>query len=115
MTVAFAALDVLANEPMHPQVLCVALLGAFTLIAVVGPGRRPLWGGGAGGALIAALFLTKPNLGAFAVAAMALAAVLAFEPLRRRRWLARPGRRRDPGDGRDRGRRLAPDLARGRT
>jgi hypothetical protein len=90
MSVAFAALDVLANEPMHPQVLCVVLLGAFTLIAVLGPGRKPLWGGGAAGALIAALFLTKPNLGAFAIAATALAAVLAFEPLRRRRWLAWP-------------------------
>jgi hypothetical protein len=90
MFAAFAALDVLANEPMHPQVLCVVLLGAFTMIAVLGPGRRPQWGGAAAGATIGALFLTKPNLGAFAIAAVALAAVLTWEPLRRRRWLSWP-------------------------
>ena len=90
MIAAFAALFVLANEPMHPQVLCVALLGAFTLLAVSGPGRRPAWAGGLAGALLAALVLTKLNLGAYAVAAIALAAVLTVEPLRRRRWLLWP-------------------------
>lgn len=87
MIAAFASLYILNNEPMHPQVLCVLLLGAFTLLAVFGPTRRAAWAGGAAGALLAALILTKVNLGAFAIAAVALAAVLTFEPLRRRGWL----------------------------
>ncbi len=90
MIAAFATLAVLANEPMHPQGLCVLLLGVFVLLAVFGPTRRPLWAGAAGGAVLAALFLTKVNLGAYAVAAIALAAVLTVEPLRRRRWLSWP-------------------------
>ncbi len=90
MIAAFAALYVLANEPMHPQVLCVVLLGAFTLSVAFGPGRRPAWAGALGGALLAALVLTKLNLGAYAVAATALAAVLTIEPLRRRRPLLWP-------------------------
>lgn len=87
MIAAFATLYVLANEPMHPQGLSVFLLGAFVLLAVFGPTRRPLWAGAAGGALLAALLLTKVNLGVYAVAAVVLAAALTFEPLLRRRWL----------------------------
>lgn len=90
MIAAFATLYVLANEPMHPQVLCVALLGLFVLLAAFGPGRRPPWMGAACGALLAALVLTKINLGAYAVAAVAIAAVLTVEPLRRRRWICWP-------------------------
>lgn len=90
MIVAFGALRVLAGEPMHPQVLCVLLLGAFTLLAVLGPTRRTLLAGGAAGALLAALALTKLNLGAFAVAGVALAAVLVCGPLYERRWLRWP-------------------------
>lgn len=90
MIAAFGSLYALANEPMHPQILCVLLLGAFTLLAVAGPTRRPLWAGAAGGALLAALTLTKLNLGVFAIAAVVLAAVLTFEPLQRRRWLRWP-------------------------
>lgn len=84
---AFGALYVLQAEPMHPQGLCILLLAAFAFLATLGPGRRPLWLGAGAGALLAALVLTKVNLGAFAVAAVALAAVLAVEGLRRRRWL----------------------------
>ncbi|HET8863816.1 MAG TPA: hypothetical protein VFM94_11270, partial [Solirubrobacterales bacterium] len=90
MIAAFATLYVLANEPMHPQVLCVLLLGAFVLLAVFGPGKRPLWMGAAAGAVVAALFLTKVNLGAYAIAAVVLAAALTVEPLRSRRWLSWP-------------------------
>ena len=100
MIAAFAALCVLASEPMHPQGLCVLLLGAFVLLAVIGPGRRVGWAGGACGALLAALVLTKVNLGVFAVAAVVLAAVLTVEPLDRRRWLRWPVDRRLPGDAR---------------
>jgi hypothetical protein len=70
---------------MHPQVLCV-LLGAFSLLAVFGPTRRAAWAGAGGGALLAALVLTKLNLGLFALAATALA----VEPLQRRRWIRWP-------------------------
>ena len=87
MIAAFGALTVLPIEPMHPQGLCVLLLGIFVLLAVTEPGRRVAWGGGAAGALLAALVLTKVNLGVFAVAAVALAAVWTVGSLHRRRWL----------------------------
>ena len=90
MIAAFSTLFVLAGEPMHPQVLCVVLLGVFAALAVFGPGRRVPWTGGAAGALLAALVLTKLNLGAFAVAATVLAAALTVEPLQRRRWIHWP-------------------------
>lgn len=90
MVAAFAALVVLANEPMHPQGLCVLLLGAITLLAVSGPGRRPAALGAAAGALLAALVLTKLNLGVYAVAAAVLAAALTLEPLRSRAWVRWP-------------------------
>ena len=90
MIVAFGVLRVLANEPMHPQVLCVLLLGALTLLVAVGPGRRASLTGVGAGALIAALLLTKVNLGGFAVAAVALAAVMTVAPLHRRAWLRWP-------------------------
>ena len=87
MIAAFSALTVLANEPMHPQVLCVLLLGAFALLAATGPTRRIGLAGGACGALLAALLLTKVNLGIFAVAAVVVAAAATVEPIHRRRWL----------------------------
>ncbi|HET9591495.1 MAG TPA: hypothetical protein VFP17_01140 [Solirubrobacterales bacterium] len=90
MCAAFSTMYVLANEPMHPQVLCVALLGAVTLLAVSGPGRNPALAGGAAGALIAALALTKLNLGVYAAAAAVLAAVMTLEPLRSRSWIRWP-------------------------
>lgn len=90
MIAAFGSLYALANEPMHPQVLCVLLFGAFALLAASGPTRRVAWAGAAGGALLAALTLTKLNLGVFAVAAVVLAAVLTVEPLQQRRWLRWP-------------------------
>jgi hypothetical protein len=90
MIAAFGTLYVLTNEPMHPQVLCVVLLGAFVLLAAFGPGRRPQWSGAVAGAILAALFLTKVNLGVYAVAAVVLAGALACEPLRERRWLSWP-------------------------
>jgi hypothetical protein len=90
MLVAFATLGVLVNEPMHPQGLCVLLLGAFVLIVAREPGRRALLRAVVCGALIAALALTKINLGAFAIAAIALAAVLTLEPLQSRRWVRFP-------------------------
>lgn len=90
MAAAFGTLFVLADEPMHPQVLTVLLLGAITLLAAFGPGRRPAAAGAAVGALAAGLVLTKLNIGAYAVAAAVLAAVLTLEPLRSRAWIRWP-------------------------
>lgn len=90
MIAAFAPLVVLANEPMHPQVLCVVLLGGITLLAVTASDRSPRLWGGLAGALLAALVLTKLNLGAYALAAAVLAAVLILEPLRSRAWVRWP-------------------------
>jgi hypothetical protein len=90
MIAAFGALTQLTSEPMHPQILCVLLLGAFTLLAASEPRARIGWSGAACGTALAALTLTKINLGAFALAAIALAAVLTVEPLHRRRWLRWP-------------------------
>ena len=87
MMAAFSTLTVLASEPMHPQGLCVLLLGAFVLLAASGPTGRIAWAGGACGALLAALMLTKVNLGIFAVAAVVVAAAMTVEPVHRRRWL----------------------------
>lgn len=87
MITAFSTLVVLANEPMHPQGLCVLLLGAFALLAVSGPTRRIGLAGGVCGALLAALMLTKVNLGIFAVAAVVVAAAITVEPIYRRTWL----------------------------
>lgn len=90
MLVAFAVLAALVSEPMHPHGLAVLLIAALALLVVFAPGRRVALGGLAVGALLSTLVLTKINLGAFAVAAFALAAVLAIEPLRRRRWIRWP-------------------------
>lgn len=90
MAAAFGTLYPLANEPMHPQGLCVLLLGALTLLAVCGPGRNPGRLGACAGALAAALVLTKLNLGAYALAAAVLAATLTLEPLRARAWIRWP-------------------------
>jgi hypothetical protein len=87
MIAAFGALGVLVNEPMHPQGLCVLLLATFVVLAVREPGRRTAWAGAACGAVLAALVLTKVNIGIFATAAAVLAAVWTFGPLYRRRWL----------------------------
>jgi hypothetical protein len=87
MIAAFASLFVLTGEPMHPQVLCVLLLGAFTLLVVSEPTRRVGWAGAGCGALLGALVLTKVNLGVFAVAAVVLAAAWTARPLYRHAWL----------------------------
>jgi hypothetical protein len=92
MIAAFATLFVLAGEPMHPQVLCVVLIGAFTALAVFGPGGRSrvIWTGGAAGEILAALVLTKLNLGILAVAATVIAAAVTVGPLANRGWIRWP-------------------------
>jgi hypothetical protein len=90
MLVAFATLIVLSQEPMHAQLLAVALLAIFTAVAVRADARRVRLAGGICGALLAALVLTKINLGIYAVAAVFFAAALSVEPLYRRRWVRWP-------------------------
>jgi hypothetical protein len=90
MLVAFSVVFILSQEPMHAQVLAVGLLAIFSAIAAAGNPRRALATGGVCGALLAALVLTKVNLGIYAVAAVFFAAVLAVEPLHRRRWVRWP-------------------------
>lgn len=90
MLVAFSVIFVLSQEPMHAQVLAVLLLSVFTFIATTVDTRRVVWAGGICGALLAALVLTKINLGIYAVAAVFFAAVLTVEPLYRRWWLLWP-------------------------
>jgi hypothetical protein len=90
MLVAFSVLFILSQEPMHAQVLAVALLSVFTALVIRTDTRRIWMLGGICGALLAALVLTKINLGIYAVAAVFFAAVLAVEPLHRRRWLRWP-------------------------
>jgi hypothetical protein len=90
MIAAFAALGVLANEPMHPQGLCALLLAALVFCAVSGIRERVGWSGIACGALLAALLLTKVNLGVFAIAGTVVAAALTIGPIYRirpLRWL----------------------------
>ena len=90
MLVAFAVVFILSQEPMHAQVLAVGLLAVFTAVVAGCDTRRALLVGGVCGALLAALVLTKINLGIYAVAAVFFAAVLAVEPLHRRWWLRWP-------------------------
>lgn len=87
MIVAFGVLYALFPEPMHPHGLLVLLLSGFTLLAVRGPGRRTELAAGLAGALLAAALLTKINFGAYAIAAVVLAAAMTVEPLNRRAWL----------------------------
>ncbi len=90
MLVAFSVVFILSQEPMHAQVLAVGLLSIFTFLASANDARRVAWTGGACGALLAALVLTKISLGAYAVAAVVFAAVLTVEPLYSRWWLRWP-------------------------
>jgi hypothetical protein len=87
MIVAFSDLNVLGGEPMHPQGLCVLLIAGFLLAAASGQSGRVTRAGGICGVLLAALLLTKVNLGIYAIAAVAVAAAAAIEPIHGRRWL----------------------------
>ena len=83
----FSALGVLTNEPMHPGGIICLLLAAIVVISCFVRDRVSPYALGALGAAIAALVLVKINVGFFALASVALACVVSYPALSRRRWL----------------------------
>jgi hypothetical protein len=86
--VSFAAMTVFINEPMYlgglAELLLVGILAAAVLID---PLRHQRLRMGLIGALLAALVLTKINIGGTALAAVCLALSVSVPALRRRSWL----------------------------
>jgi hypothetical protein len=82
----FAALEVLTNEPMHPVSSIALMLAVIVAISTfVGTGRSR-WAMGLLGAVVAALVLTKINVGVFALVSVALACAVSYQQLWGRRW-----------------------------
>jgi len=84
--VAFATATAITNEPMHPGGLADLLLIGIVAAAVLLE-RRARLRMGLIGFLLAALVLTKINIGATALAAVCLALSVSVPTLRRRPWL----------------------------
>ncbi|HVX34494.1 MAG TPA: hypothetical protein VHA80_15265 [Solirubrobacterales bacterium] len=82
----FAALEVLTNEPMHPVSLIALLLATIVAISAFVGERESPYAMALLGAAVAALVLTKINVGAFAAVSVALACAVSYEALWRRRW-----------------------------
>jgi hypothetical protein len=84
----FSALEVLTNEPMHPVSLIALLLAAIVgLAAFVGDEKRESpYAMALLGAAVAALVLTKINVGFFALVSVALACAASYQVLWGRRW-----------------------------
>ena len=82
----FAALEVLTNEPMHPVSLIALLLAAIVCISAFVRERESPYAMALLGAAVAALVLTKINVGAFAAISVALACVVSYQALWGRRW-----------------------------
>lgn len=90
LTTSFLLMVALMNEPMHPEALVCALLSAIIVVSAFGLPRWHRASLFAIGALVAALLLTKINVGGYAVVAVAFAAVVAGRSLGRLtilRWL----------------------------
>jgi hypothetical protein len=89
MILSFAALEVLTNEPMHPVSLIALLLAVIVGIATfVGDEeqRESPYAMALLGAAVAALVLTKINVGVFAFISVALACAASYQVLWARRW-----------------------------
>ncbi len=82
----FAALEVLTNEPMHPVSLIALLLATIVAISAFVSERESPYAMALLGAAVAALVLTKINVGAFALISVALACVVSYQALWSRRW-----------------------------
>ncbi|MGC1165702.1 MAG: hypothetical protein WA862_06300 [Solirubrobacterales bacterium] len=85
--IASVALTGLVYEPMHPGGLICLLLTAIVCIASVVGRRLSLWPMALLGGAVAALILTKINVGAFALIALALVCATSYPALSSRRWL----------------------------
>ncbi|HEX7278636.1 MAG TPA: hypothetical protein VF255_03330 [Solirubrobacterales bacterium] len=84
---AFAALGVLVNEPMHAGGMITLLLVAIVCIASFVGERLSLWPMALLGGAIGALILTKVNVGGFALISLALVCACTYPVLSSRRWL----------------------------
>lgn len=84
----FSALEVLTNEPMHPVSLIALMLAVIVGIAAfVGDEKRESpYVMALLGAAVAALVLTKINVGFFALVSVALACAASYQVLWARRW-----------------------------
>ncbi len=82
----FAALEVLTNEPMHPVGLIALLLAVIVVISTFVGERESPYPMALLGAAVAALALTKINVGFFAFASVALACAVSYRQLWERRW-----------------------------
>jgi hypothetical protein len=82
----FSALIVLGSEPMHAGGMVTLLLAAIVCIACfVGRGFSP-WPLALLGGALAALILTKVNVGGFALVALALVCAYSYPVISSRRW-----------------------------
>lgn len=83
----FSLLRVFAGEPMHPEALLGFLLAALLASVTVIRARNPRTGDFVAGGLVAAMALTKINVGTFAVVAVAFAGIASMPRTRRTRWI----------------------------
>jgi hypothetical protein len=84
--ITFSALEALISEPMHPIGSIALMLAVIVAISTfVGVGRSR-WAMGLLGAVVAALVLTKINVGAFAAVSVGLACAVSYQQLWGRRW-----------------------------
>jgi hypothetical protein len=82
----FSALEVLINEPMHPVSSIALMLAVIVAISTFVGAGRSRWAMGLLGAVVAALVLTKINVGAFAAVSVVLACTVSYQQLWGRRW-----------------------------
>lgn len=83
----FGALGVLVNEPMHPGGMITLLLIAIVWTACLVGDRFSPWAMATLGGAVAALILTKVNVGGFALIALALVCACSYSFLSSRRRL----------------------------
>lgn len=87
LATSFLLMGALTNEPMHPEALICGLLTAMALVIAFGLPVRRRASLLALGALVAALVLTKINVGGYAIVSIVFAVVLAGRSLIRYRLL----------------------------